>query len=586
MRNAVSRVGGLGAFLAAVAMASGLFLSVTADAQARGRHGVGRHAAHGQQARHASKRSFTKRSVRHARRHGAPVGARAGFLPPAFASIIVDANTGKTLEATNETSPRHPASVTKVMTLYLLFEQLEKGKLQLDSEIPISAHAAAQSPSKLGLRPGSTIEVEDAIKAIVTKSANDIAVAIAEAVGGDEDTFAELMTRRAHSLGMNGTTYRNASGLPNPQQITTARDLAILGRAIQDRFPKYYRYFATRTFYFGGRAMPNHNHLLGRVEGMDGIKTGYTAASGFNLLTSVKRDGRYIIGVVLGGRSGGQRDHIMAGLIEANLGDASARRTAVAVTEQDAIDVRPSSRIMEAAPDVDEAPRKPVAPRVEARAPLLAPMDVKPEPRRTETASLNLAVPAAPIGKLNNRVDDKPRPAFVTVARPAEQEHADVATGRAARRVSNDGSTGRAMAYAANATSTPSSLRWVEGPSARSAGHAEEHKPAKNISEVAKGERTVVEPKANAEKIALVRPSQTGWMIQIGATEDAEKAHDLLARAKARAALGTARPFTEKVQKGGGTLWRARFAGLEENSAEAACRSLKKSGFSCFATRN
>ena len=585
MRIEVSRVGGLGAFLAAVAVASGLLMSVSSDAQARGRHGFSRHAAHGHQGRHGAMRSFTTRSVHHARRHGSPVGARAGFLPPAFASIIVDANTGKTLEATNETSPRHPASVTKVMTLYLLFEQLEKGKLQLDSEIPISAHAAAQSPSKLGLRPGSTIEVEDAIKAIVTKSANDIAVAIAEAVGGDEDTFAELMTHRAHSLGMNGTTYRNASGLPNPQQITTARDLAILGRAIQDRFPKYYRYFATRTFYFGGRAMPNHNHLLGRVEGMDGIKTGYTAASGFNLLTSVKRDGRYIIGVVLGGRSGGQRDHIMAGLIEANLGDASARRTAVAVTEQDAIDVRPSSRIMEGAPDVDEAPRKPVAPRVEAHAPP-APVDVKPEPRRTETASLNLTVPAAPIGKLANRVDDKPRPAFVTVARPVEQDPTDAAPGRAARRASNDGSTGRAMAYAANATSTPSSLRWVEGPAARSGGHTKEHKPATNVSEVAKGERIAAEPKANAEKIALVRPSQTGWMIQIGATEDAEKAHDLLARAKVKAALGTARPFTEKVQKGGETLWRARFAGLEENSAEAACRSLKKSGFSCFATRN
>ena len=573
-------MGGFGAFVASLALVSSLVMSFSTDAEARGRHGYKRSGWHSHQTRYVAKRHFAKRGMRHASRSGAPVSARAGFLPPAFASIVVDANTGKTLEATNETSPRHPASVTKVMTLYLLFEQLEKGRLKLDSEIPISAHAAAQSPSKLGLRPGSTIEVEDAIKAVVTKSANDIAVAIAEAVGGDEDTFAEQMTRRARSLGMNGTTYRNASGLPNPQQITTARDLAILGRAIQDRFPRYYRYFATRTFYFGNRAMPNHNHLLGRVEGMDGIKTGYTAASGFNLLTSVKREGRYVVGVVLGGRSGAQRDRIMANLIEDHLADGATRRTAVAVTEQDASDVRPSARIMEQAPDT-EAVRKPPA-RIEARAPLLAPADTKPEPRRTETASLDLAVPILPSTKLSNRVDDKPRPAFVTAARP-EAEPAEPTNGRGARRVANDGSTGRAMAYAATTTATPSSLRWVEGPTGRAAARSEEPKVAKGHSEIAK---TVAEAKAAPEKIALVRPAQTGWMIQIGATEDAEKAHDLIARAKSKAPLGTARAFTEKVQKGGGTLWRARFAGLEEDSAEAACRTLKRSGFSCFATRN
>ncbi len=581
MRMASVRVGGFGAFMAALALASSLVVSVSTDAEARGRHGFKRSGLHAHHARYVAKRHFSKRSIRHATRSRATVGSRAGFLAPAFASIVVDANTGKTLEATNETSPRHPASVTKVMTLYLLFEQLEKGKLKLDSEIPISSHAAAQSPSKLGLRPGSTIEVEDAIKAVVTKSANDIAVAIAEAVGGDEETFAEQMTRRARSLGMNGTTYRNASGLPNPQQITTARDLAILGRAIQDRFPRYYRYFATRTFQFGSRTMPNHNHLLGRVEGMDGIKTGYTAASGFNLLTSVKRDGRYVVGVVLGGRSGGQRDRIMANLIEDHLADASTRRTAVAVTEQDASDVRPSARIMESAPDTVEVVRKPPA-RIEARVPLLAPADTKPEPRRTETASLDLAVPAAPVGKLANRIDDKPRPAFVTAARP-EADTAETGTKGGTRRVANDGSTGRAMAYASTTTATPSGLRWVEGPAGRAAARTEETKTAKGHSEIAK---TVAEAKPAADKIALVRPSQTGWMIQIGATEDAEKAHDLIARAKSKAALGMARPFTEKVQKGGETLWRARFAGLEETSAEAACRTLKRSGFSCFATRN
>ena len=174
---------------------------------------------------------------------GAPHVAAAASVG-GTASIVVDGATGRVISAMNENAPRHPASITKVMTLYLLFEQLEKGKLSLDDEIPVSAHAAAQAPSKLGLRPGQTIRVEDAIKVIVTKSANDIAVAVAEAVGGTESEFADMMTRKAHALGMTHTLYRNASGLPNDEQITTASDLAMLGRTIQANFPRYYRYFS------------------------------------------------------------------------------------------------------------------------------------------------------------------------------------------------------------------------------------------------------------------------------------------------------------------------------------------------------
>ncbi|OYW31365.1 MAG: hypothetical protein B7Z45_10420 [Azorhizobium sp. 12-66-6] len=190
------------------------------------------------------------------------------------------------------------------MTLYLLFEQLEAGRLKLDSEMVVSSRAAAQSPSKLNVRAGSTIDVEDAIKAIVTRSANDVAVVIAETVGGTEERFADMMTRKAHALGMSRTNFENANGLPNPRQVTTARDLSILGRAIQERFPREYKYFSTRSFTYKGETIGNHNRLLGRVEGVDGIKTGYTRASGFNLLTSLHRDDRYLIGVVLGGSSG------------------------------------------------------------------------------------------------------------------------------------------------------------------------------------------------------------------------------------------------------------------------------------------
>lgn len=250
------------------------------------------------------------------------------------AAIIVDGNTGKVLYEENSDALRHPASVTKIMTLYLLFEQLEAGNLRLDSKLEVSAKAASQQPSKLGVRPGQTIEVEDAIKSLVTRSANDVAVVIAENLAGSESAFAEAMTEKARALGMSRTVYRNASGLPNVNQVTTARDLSILGRAIQDRFPKQYKYFATRTFYYKGQAIGNHNRLLGRIEGVDGIKTGYTNASGYNLVTSVKRDGRYLVGVVLGGSSGGSRDARMSSLISQNLPTAYAGgRVAPKITE-------------------------------------------------------------------------------------------------------------------------------------------------------------------------------------------------------------------------------------------------------------
>ena len=200
----------------------------------------------------ADARRYRRHHVRHHE-------ARQSYSP-AFASIIVDANSGATLTANNPDSSRHPASLTKIMTLYLLFERLEAGKLKLDSEMEVSEHASEQAPTKLGLRPGQTIRVEDAIKGLVTRSANDAAVVIAEAIAGDEDNFAKLMTRKSRALGMTKTVYRNASGLPNDEQVTTARDQSTLGRAIQDRFPRYYRYFATASFNYRG-----HSIQIGRA---------------------------------------------------------------------------------------------------------------------------------------------------------------------------------------------------------------------------------------------------------------------------------------------------------------------------------
>jgi D-alanyl-D-alanine carboxypeptidase len=287
-----------------------IFTSDTADARRAHRH---RHNSH----------------HRHVRHHE----ARQSYNP-AYSSIIVDANSGATLQSTSPDGLRFPASLTKVMTLYLLFERLESGKMSLDTEMNVSEHASEQAPTKLGLRPGQTIRVEDAIKGLVTRSANDAAVVIAEAIGGDEDDFAKMMTRKARALGMTRTVYRNASGLPNDDQVTTARDQSILGRSIQDRFPRYYRYFATASFKYRGHNIRNHNHLLGSVEGVDGIKTGYTRASGFNLITNLRRGNRHLVGVVMGGRSARSRDGVMRNLLAENLDKATGRRTVAAITER------------------------------------------------------------------------------------------------------------------------------------------------------------------------------------------------------------------------------------------------------------
>src|SRR5690349_12703267 len=270
--------------------------------------------------------SAEARSRKHRSAHHVANAKIERYQPP-YASFVLDLNSGQVLEQTNPDSPRHPASLTKIMTLYLLFERLEAGKIKPSTELPVSEHAAAQAPSKLALKPGETITVENAIRAIVTKSANDVAVVVAEALGGTEAEFGRMMTHKARTLGMTNTVYVNASGLPNDEQITTARDQAILGRAIQERFPKYYAYFSTRSFTFHGHAIRNHNKLLGAVEGVDGIKTGYTNASGFNLVTSVRRGGRHIVAAVFGGRTANWRDARMRDLISKYIRVAALHRS-------------------------------------------------------------------------------------------------------------------------------------------------------------------------------------------------------------------------------------------------------------------
>lgn len=246
---------------------------------------------------------------------GAPTVAAAQVpylaLPAAeskYAAIVVDANTGEVLYAKRADSPRYPASITKVMTLYLAFEAISEGRLKPTDLITVSARAASQPPTKLGLAAGEQISVDDAMRAIAVKSANDMAVALAEHLGGTEQRFAALMTLRGQELGMTNTRYVNASGLPDSRQISTARDIAILSRAVMRDYPQYYSYFSLRSFTFRGVTVSNHNHLLSQMWGVDGLKTGYTNASGYNLAASAVRDGRRLIAVVLGGRSTATRD--------------------------------------------------------------------------------------------------------------------------------------------------------------------------------------------------------------------------------------------------------------------------------------
>jgi D-alanyl-D-alanine carboxypeptidase len=244
------------------------------------------------------------------------VGLSPSQAQARYASIVVDAGTGEVLHQVNADTRNYPASLTKMMTLYLAFEALDRGRLKMDQTLPVSRRAAGISPSKLGLRRGQSIKVKDAILALVTKSANDAAVVIAEALAGSEIKFAQKMTAKAKALGMTRTNFRNASGLPNRRQLSTARDMARLAQALIEDYPQFYTYFSTEKFTYKGRTYSNHNSLLRRYAGTDGLKTGYTRASGFNLAASSLRDGRRLIAVVFGGKTASSRDRHITGLLD------------------------------------------------------------------------------------------------------------------------------------------------------------------------------------------------------------------------------------------------------------------------------
>jgi len=573
---------------------------------------------------------------RYRHRHSARHHEARESYSPAFSSIIVDGNSGATLSASNPDASRHPASLTKIMTLYLLFERLDAGKMQLDSEMEVSEHASEQAPTKLGLRPGQTIRVDDAIKGLVTRSANDAAVVIAEAIAGNEGDFAKQMTRKARALGMLRTVYRNASGLPDDEQVTTARDQSTLGRAIQDRFPRYYRYFSTEAFNYHGHSIRNHNRLLGNVEGVDGIKTGYTRASGFNLVTSMRRGNRHLVGVVLGGRSGGSRDAIMRNLLAENLEKAATRRTVAAITERNASDANTDVAEAEAA----SRPTQTVQVQGAVQAASASPEPVAAPPERSSAhasrsifAEATAAVPPAqakaePAPFTNGVIQTQPLAAIPGSSEPMKPVKVKTVQVKAGQM--KLASAGPAQPATPITNAIPPARPEVPETSSAVVAKAETNKAEINKLEVARTEmppqpanhstgngilgvlpvssappssaspqalayadptpRAQPQPSA-VQQNGAIKPlaAHTGWIIQVGALETESEARQRLeaARSQARGLLAKADPFTEPVvAKGERKLFRARFAGLDRDQAEAVCRTLKRSDISCITVRN
>ena len=346
------------------------------------------------------------------------------------ASIVIDADSGAVLHAANPDIRSYPASLTKVMTLFLLFDELESGRLHLGSKLPVSAHAAAQAPSKLGLEAGDQISAQDAILALVTKSANDVAVVIGEAIGGSESNFAQMMTRKAHALGMRHTTYRNASGLPDLGQMSTVRDQATLARAMISRHAGYYKYFSTRQFVYDGQTIASHNRLMLRYPGADGMKTGYIHASGFNLISSAKRGNSRIIGVVFGGVTAASRDNYMAQLLDKGF---SKLRRGESVEMAEA-EPQAETQAEDDLPNIDDL----VAAAQSAKTPTKAAAKAKPvRPGKAGTKMLAMRTPAKVEVDDDAVGDADPSAWAIQVYRPAHKAAAD-----AARKLGNLASEG------------------------------------------------------------------------------------------------------------------------------------------------
>lgn len=522
------------------------------------------------------------------------------------AAMVIDANTGRVLHASEADALRHPASLTKMMTLYLVFEAIERGRANYGTKIKISQEAAAAAPSKLDLDPGEEITVIDAIRALVTKSANDVAVALAEHLAGSEDRFAAAMTAKARQIGMTRTTFRNASGLPDAEQVTTARDMLTLSLRLIDDFPRHYTLFSTRAFTYGNATYRNHNTLLGTFEGVDGIKTGYTRMSGFNLVSSVRRGGRHVVGVVFGGASAGIRNAEMRRLITLAITKASPERTRKAAPVLVA-EARPTTRPaakLRPQPKPDDAPPAAAPAAAKDRSPPQAAPAAPPQPEE-EAPRIHIAR-VRPV-----MVAPRPR----TPIEAPQAESTDEAETRQ--------SAPRPIAFAQAGIFTRAAAQPAEAPAGES-WHTRQplgtlpstlDRQAHNIARgseplVTASVRDAGAPALSADTYVAapqpiaatyrrpdaapapapapaVQTAAVEFHIQVGAFASAAEADRALVQAlqKSGPLLAAATPLTRTIDKSGRQLHRARFAGFSAQSAATTCMELRQRQIDCFVMR-
>lgn len=521
---------------------------------------------------------------------GGALGASPASAANKKAAMVLDANTGKVLYSRNGDARRYPASLTKMMTLYMVFDEIKAGRLSFKTPIRMTKSAAKRPPSKLGIKPGRTILLKHAVRALVTKSANDVASAVAEHIAGSEAAFARRMTRRARSLGMSSTTFKNASGLTHDGQVTTARDMITLALRLQDDYPQHFYLFSTRAFNYHGKTYRNHNTLLRSMRGVNGIKTGYTRASGFNLVTSMRHGKKHLVAAVFGGKTARARNARMRSLLYSGMRKASTRKTrkrAPMLLAKPTLTPRASKQRVAArsaptskrttrskqrspkrtviseppaspaplpfrpAKTAKTAPSRPAQPRVAMAR--VRPVSVLAPQRaaRTQLAPVTTAAPPSPPTPV--------RFARATATPPARlKQTGPVVTIKRGRRPSTLNQQAARLANQRNYGEglAPASTRWnLNGP--RSNRTAPRH---------------------------AAQPQNGPYQIQIGALPSAALAeqHARDVRARMSGVLNGYRPLTMPVMVRGKKLWRVRFAGFASSQASKTCNELRRNNIDCF----
>jgi D-alanyl-D-alanine carboxypeptidase (penicillin-binding protein 5/6) len=512
----------------------------------------------------------------------APLGAAHAqgiFGAPRYSAIVVDAASGEVLYAKRADYQRFPASLTKIMTLYMAFEAMATGRLSPKDTIVMSQHGANMQPSKLGLRPGEGVTLDMALQAIAVKSANDMAVAVAERIGGSEERFAQLMTLRAQELGMTNTHFANASGLPNPRNVSSARDLAILSRAVMRDYPQYYGYFGERSISFRGRTDMNHNHLLAKMPGVDGLKTGYIGASGFNLAASAMRNGRRLIAVVLGGSSTATRDENVETLLNAGFEVLARRATGQRITlasiAEPADDNGPIQR-----PATEEGDGDQEGVRVEVAESLRGPQGL---PGNLAGARNSGSIQRV----ISDGMPDRDCTSRVSYVKKGRGRHAHKV--RVVTNPCRGGSSARATTVATKDGDDCLRLRGAKRKACKreEARHetrvaavdpcAHKHGRAKRTCErtASRNGHSRRDEAENDVKAPAASGSGGGYLIQVGAYKTKTDARAQIAKLSAHVG------GEGQVAAGGGG-YRARFTGFSSAEAKAACRKLSARGERCM----